>query len=395
MAEAWQEHMQVRDIMMFLYQYGITTNLAMKIFQQYGKEAITVLQNDPYQMALDIHGVGFIKADQIAKSMGLERNNPVRVKAGLLYTLEKALQDGHVFLPKHNLLTNAIKLTHIDFDAAVQGLEKLAQEDLVAFEHFPKLSTDDPETKGEKTQVYLTSYHYAEKRIAEMLTELVTNEEQTPLQKDFDTMMFGGISSERFIGLNELQFRGVGFAIKRPVSILTGGPGTGKTTTLKTLIEALESSEHSYALASPTGRAAKRLSEATGRPAMTIHRLLGYNPNQGFTYDDTNPLEVDMVIIDEASMIDTLLFYHFLKAIKSPTHLMLVGDIHQLPSVGAGDVLRNLIDSERFVVIQLKKIYRQSKTSHIVTNAHTINNGGLPNFEKNSEDFFLFPRPNF
>lgn len=396
MAQAWQEHMQVRDIMMFLYQYGITTNLAMKIFQQYGQESITVLQKDPYQMALDIHGVGFIKADQIAKSMGLETNSPVRVKAGLLYTLEKALQFGHVYLPQNELIQKAANLIKIDPSVAEAGLQQLVEQNHIVIELNLSEKQDGKQEENQDSQpnepqVYLASYHYAEKRTAEMLTDLISNEEPTDLQKEFDDVMFGAITKERFSGLDRLQFRGVGFALKRPVSILTGGPGTGKTTTLKTLIEILEANDHTYALASPTGRAAKRLSEATGRPAMTIHRLLGYNPSQGFTYDESNPLEVDIVIIDEASMIDTLLFYHFLKAIKSPTHLMLVGDINQLPSVGAGDVLRNLIDSQRFVVIQLKKIFRQSKSSHIVINAHKINNGVVPNIVKDSEDFFRFP----
>ena len=326
--------------------------------------------------------------------MGLETNSPVRVKAGLLYTLEKALQAGHVYLPQNELIEKASKLIQIDPTIAQEGLQQLAEQKHIVIEtiidQFAQKQIN-PSPEPPEPQVYLASYHFAETRTAEMLTELLQNEDPTPFQENFDAIMFSAMAAERFDGLDNLQFKGVGFAIKRPISILTGGPGTGKTTTLKTIIDMLESNDYTYALASPTGRAAKRLSEATGRKAMTIHRLLGYNPNQGFTYDDTNPLEVDMVIIDEASMIDTLLFYHFLKAIKSPTHLMLVGDINQLPSVGAGDVLRNLIDSKRFLVIQLKKIYRQSKNSHIVTNAHKINHGGIPKIEKESEDFFRFP----
>ena len=389
-AQAWEEQRQVKDIMLFLHSHGVSTNLAVKIYKTYGNAALDTVQNNPYQLARDIYGVGFKTADKIAHDLGLASDHPARVEAGIIYALNAMTDEGHVFTPQDELTRKAVELLEVSTDLIAPALERLAQEERVRPELIPF-----PETKtrpdlrrvaesGEdyaNPVIYLTPLYFGEKGVAERLGALNESRGEAqyvmPLQPD--------LSAE--------QQSAIQIALSAPVSVLTGGPGTGKTTCLKALITALEAQNKSYALASPTGRAAKRLAEATDRPASTIHRLLGYSPLEGFKYNPENPLPVDFLVVDEASMLDLILANNLLKALKPGTHLLLVGDVDQLPSVGAGDVLRDIIASGTVPVTRLTQIFRQAADSLIITNAHRINHGEMPGFSTDGDngDFFLFP----
>ena len=389
-AQAWEEQRQVKDIMLFLHSHGVSTNLAVKIYKTYGNAALDTVQNNPYQLARDIYGVGFKTADKIAQDLGLASDHPARVEAGIIYALNAMTDEGHVFTPQDELTRKAVELLEVSTDLIAPALERLAQEERVRPELIPF-----PETKtrpdlrrvaesGEdyaNPVIYLTPLYFGEKGVAERLGALNESRGEAqyvmPLQPD--------LSAE--------QQSAIQIALSAPVSVLTGGPGTGKTTCLKALITALEAQNKSYALASPTGRAAKRLAEATDRPASTIHRLLGYSPLEGFKYNPENPLPVDFLVVDEASMLDLILANNLLKALKPGTHLLLVGDVDQLPSVGAGDVLRDIIASGTVPVTRLTQIFRQAADSLIITNAHRINHGEMPGFSTDGDngDFFLFP----
>lgn len=403
-ARAWAEQKQVKEIMLFLHSYGVSTNLAVKIYKQYGDEAMQVVQNDPYRLARDIYGVGFKTADRIAQALGLPADHPSRLEAGLVYKLNESSDDGHVYLPEAELVDQAAGLLGLDAALLPPALERLAQEDRVRQDTLPveenpaiqeSLLGQPHQVRQEtafygKPVVYLTPLYHSETGVAGNLSALAS-----ALPTRLSDL------PPAFIHLDPLlspeQQSAIRTALSHPVSVLTGGPGTGKTTCLKALIAALESARKSYALASPTGRAAKRLSQATGRPASTIHRLLGFSPREGFKFNAAHPLDIDMLVVDETSMLDLVLANHLLKALKPGTHLMLVGDVDQLPSVGAGDVLRDIIASGQVPVTRLGVIFRQAASSQIIVNAHRINQGKLPNFprkddpEETTRDFFLFP----
>ncbi len=402
-AVAWEEQKQVKEIMLFLHSHSVSTNLAIKIYKQYGQRALDVVQSDPYRLARDIYGVGFKTADRIAQALGLPTDHPSRIEAGVIYALNEMTEDGHVFTPHPTLKGRATELLGVSPDLITPAVERLARDERIRQDTVPfvqSITSQSPPPAqpaqpkdgklGEAAEiygqpaVYLTPLYYGEVGVAERLSALLSA--LPPRLADIPPA---------FISLDPQLSAGQQNAIKttlsHPVSVLTGGPGTGKTTCLKALIDVLVSAHKTFALASPTGRAAKRLSEATGRPASTIHRLLGYSPSEGFKHNSKNPLPVDLVVIDEASMLDLLLANHLLKAIQPGTHLLLVGDIDQLPSVGAGDVLRDLIASQIAPVTRLNMIFRQASSSHIITNAHRINQGQLPSFSKDSQDFFIFP----
>ncbi len=403
-AKAWEEQKQVKDIMLFLHSHGVSTNLAIKIYKEYGDQALGVVQNDPYRMARDIYGVGFKTADRIAQALGLPVDHPSRIEAGIVFVLNEMTDDGHVFAPRQTLFERAADLLGVPPDLLPPALDRLAQDSRVKVDSLP-LPTPQPTTAGKAGQpsavqvreapgayilpaVYLTPLYYSETGVAERLRVLA--EARRPLASHVAVKNY----AKGEIELSPEQEAAVETALIYSVSILTGGPGTGKTTTLKALILALEAAHRSYALASPTGRAAKRLSEATGRPASTIHRLLGFQPGEGFTYSAENPLQVDLLVVDEASMLDMLLANHLLKALRPGTHLLLVGDVDQLPSVGAGDVLRDVIASGLAPVTRLSVIFRQAAGSQIIINAHRINQGQFPLFTvpgDGESDFFLFP----
>ncbi|MEJ2758919.1 MAG: AAA family ATPase [Anaerolineales bacterium] len=369
-AEAWEEQRQIKEIMIFLHGHGITTNLALKIYKEYQDQSLSVVQNNPFQLARDIYGVGFKTADRIAQSMGLPTDHPTRIEAGILFILEEMVNEGHVYVPEQVMAERTIGLLSIDRPQFTAGLERLEEGELVFTEEVP-ISDDEPETTYRA--VYLTPYYFAEIGLARRLNEMA--DVLLPRLSDIPPM-FTALSDN----LSETQAEAVRTALSSPVSVLTGGPGTGKTTSLQALIAVAESARKRFALASPTGRAAKRLSEATGKPASTIHRLLEYSPMEGFGRDADNPLDVDILVVDEASMLDVLLANSLLRALKPGTHLLLVGDVDQLPSVGAGDVLREIIASGRVPVTRLTEIFRQAAGSEIITSAHQINQGEVPQF---------------
>jgi exodeoxyribonuclease V alpha subunit len=404
---AWEEQRHVKEIMLFLHSHGVSTNLAVKIYKQYGDDSLRIVQDNPYQLSRDIYGVGFKTADKIAQDMGLTPDHPARIEAGVVYLLNEKSNEGHVYTPLDVLTSDAAALLDVDPDLISPALEGLSRDDrvradvlpLTAIDHsedstLTKIPPGDPgssrrdiwEAKAPYgTQViYLTPLFFSEKGAAERLGKLAYT---LPSRLNDIPPAFTTIDPS----LSGDQQKAIQTALTHPVSVLTGGPGTGKTTCLKALIKILESSSKRYALASPTGRAAKRLSEATGRPASTIHRLLGFSPAEGFKHNQDNPLLVDLLVVDETSMLDLVLANTLLKALQPGAHLLLVGDADQLPPVGAGDVLRNIIDSGIAPVTRLKTIFRQEAGSQIIYNAHQINQGRMPVFTQSLDgDFFLF-----
>ena len=419
-AAAWEEQKQVKEIMLFLHSYGVSTNLAVKIYKQYGNQALSIVKSDPYRLAQDIYGVGFKTADRIAQALGLPKDHPTRLEAGLVYVMQQATDDGHVYLPRPEAVEKAAGLLETAPELLLPALERLEGADRVRQEVLPfppgnapteQFATDHTAEQPLEMQsgmggpgaaeatgiygypaVYLTPLYHSETSVAQQMSRLAG---VWPTHLSDLPPAFIAIDPQ----LSPEQQSAIRTAIGHPVSILTGGPGTGKTTAMKALIAALESAGKRYALASPTGRAAKRLSQATGRPASTIHRLLGFSPGEGFKFNAANPLRLDLLVVDEASMLDLLLANHLLKALEPGTHLLLVGDVDQLPSVGAGDVLRDVIASEVAPVTRLSIIFRQAAHSHIITNAHRINQGQMPVFPSvdktevasSAGDFFLFP----
>ncbi len=395
-ASAWQEQKQVKEIMIFLHSHGVSTNLAVKIYKTYGDSALEIVQDNPYQLARDIYGVGFKTADRIAQDLGLPSDHPSRIEAGLIFALSEMSNDGHVYAPQATLLERAIQLLKTDADLIPPALERLAKEDRIRPDILPTEGggMSDPTARGvsepqadyRAPAIYLTPFYISEVGVAERLRILADTAPQENRSKNLP-IPNPDLSQEQQTAINN--------ALMHPLSVLTGGPGTGKTTCLQTLIFHLETLSIPYALASPTGRAAKRLSEATDRPASTIHRMLGFSPAEGFKYSNENPLPVEFLVVDETSMLDLLLANNLLKALRPGTHLLLVGDVDQLPSVGAGDVLRDVIASDSAPVTRLNTIFRQAAGSHIITNAHRINRGEMPLFPQSEGntmgDFFLFP----
>lgn len=391
---AWKEQKQIKELMLYLHRHSVSTNLAVKIYKQYGQNALQVVQSDPYQLARDIHGVGFKTADRIAQALGLPADHPARIEAGLVHVLNQMTDDGHVYSPRELLVSQAAELLEVSGEPVQEALERLAQQGRIQVEAVAAEPASSPQAAvgmvSEAAQpyrlpaVYLAPLYYGETGLAERLRRLAF---ALPSRLSDLPPMFLQLDP----GLSEQQQQAVRTALNHPLSVLTGGPGTGKTTAIKALIAALETGRKRYALASPTGRAAKRLAETSERPASTIHRLLGYTPGEGFRFNSDNPLPVDLLVVDESSMLDLLLAFHLLKALEPGTHLLLVGDVDQLPSVGAGDVLRDVIASGTAPVTRLNVIFRQAADSHIIANAHRINQGELPLFPKDSQDFFLFP----
>ncbi|MHB8629840.1 MAG: SF1B family DNA helicase RecD2 [Aggregatilineales bacterium] len=384
--KAWITQKQIKEVMLFLQSHRVTTALAVRIYKAYGDSAIQQVQANPYKLAQDIYGIGFKTADQIALNLGLPFDSAARVAAGVVFALNELTEDGHVYGSREEVTQKAAELLGVSAelcDTAVEGLRESGQ---IMVERIPTVETAEIEA------LYLPPLYHSEKGVANRIkTMLASPGSRLRQARTLDwSAFFEQMTREQNIALTPQQQDAVREALLRKVSILTGGPGTGKTTSLRAVIHALEAAHARYALASPTGRAAKRLSEATGRPAQTIHRLLGFKPGIGFLHDENAPLDVDMLVVDEASMLDLVLFYNVLKALMPDTHLLLVGDVDQLPSVGPGDVLHDLIRSQVVHITRLATIFRQAGGSLIIANAHRINKGEMPDLSNQGEDFFLF-----
>ncbi len=394
-AEAWEEQKQIREVMMFLQSHGVSTNLAVKIYKAYGDDALQVVQEDPYRLARDIWGVGFKTADKVARDLGLPHDAPSRVQAGVAYALSQLADEGHVYVPEEELVSEAAPLLEVDPDLIREAIRELDAEQVVERETlvYPSLDQMPASQVREEKAVYLAPFYYGEVGVTNRLRELLDDPSTrlAPFRSvDWDAL-WPQITRDSAIELSSEQQRAVRIALTNKVTVLTGGPGTGKTVTVRTVIGALEAMRRKYALCAPTGRAAKRLSEATSRPAKTVHRLLEYSPQHGFKRNEAYPLEVDCLIVDEASMLDLLLTNRLLKAVASAAHVLFVGDVDQLPSVGAGDVLRDVIASDRVAVIRLSEIFRQAADSGIVVNAHRVNRGEFPVLNE-FDDFYFFSK---
>lgn len=375
----WEEQKQIKEIMIFLQGHGIGATLAVRIYKQYGNDALDVVRSNPYRLAQDVYGIGFKTADRIAQAMGGALDAPQRIQAGLTYVLGTFCDEGHCFAAREQLIERAAQLLGVTAEACEAELAGLVTRGLLV---------------AEDEAVYLPPFHQAEVSVARKL-QLLEASGRDRLEQfqgvDWERA-FAWLERQSAIRLVEPQMAAIRMALTEKVSILTGGPGTGKSTIVGSLIALLQAKRGTVLLAAPTGRAAKRLSEATGLEAKTIHRLLEYNPaaGKGFIRDRDNPLDADMIIVDEFSMVDILLMNHLLRAVEAGSHLLLVGDCDQLPSVGPGNVLRDLIAASTFPVTRLNTIFRQAADSAIVVNAHRINEGQLPVTSREIRDFYLF-----
>ena len=377
--KSWQDQKEIKNIMLFLQGHEVSTSHATKIYKQYGNESIKVVQENPYRLADDIWGIGFKTADTIASKMGFGHEKFERLRSGLMYTLNKLSEEGHCYATRDMLQQTASELLEVEENLLSMTLDEMIRVKDVIIEDIP----DDEE--GRKA-IYLPPFFFSEVGTAKHLTAIAEN----PAQLRIDE---GKIHLHANVQYDTVQQYAIHTAVNSKIMILTGGPGTGKTTTTLGIIQAFQSAGAKILLAAPTGRAAKRMSEATGMEAKTIHRLLEFKPPEGYQKNEENPLEGDVLIVDECSMIDIMLMYNLLKAIPDTMTVILVGDIDQLPSVGAGNVLRDIIDSECFPVVRLTRIFRQARTSRIIMNAHRINEGKMPDISNGQHtDFFFMER---
>lgn len=447
---AWQEQKAIKEVMLFLQSHGVSTSLATKIYKFYGDDAIVTVRQDPYRLARDIYGIGFLTADRIAQALGLATNSPERVAAGVAFALNQATEEGHVYLPISELVNEATQLLDVSREEIGLGVVRLWHEQQVKVaahpgdvelaptlappieDAIPQLLTsrghvyaaattaEAQQVLADEHAVYLTPFYYSEQGVAGGLHRLLRNGESAfwrfqQQRQDWEGL-FQNAAELTGLRLAPQQYQAIQAALTHRLTILTGGPGTGKTTTMRTLLRICEQERFTVILAAPTGRAAKRLAETTGREAKTLHRLLEFKPAEGMAFQRNadNPLEGDLLIVDEASMLDQLLTNHLFKALPPGMHLLLVGDVDQLPSVGAGNVLKDMIAAieesnvatanaqlprlilepsplQQATVIRLHTIFRQAAGSYIITNAHQINQGIVPTIDNEaSTDFFLF-----
>jgi exodeoxyribonuclease V alpha subunit len=366
--EAWQSQKQVREVMLFLAGHGVGTGYAIKIFKQYGHQTLAVLRKNPYQLADDIWGIGFLTADKIAKNIGVSEHEPARIESGIKYSLNLATEQGHLYLPKSELVQSGSELLKLP-----EGALSEVYKALVRLGHLIE----------ERDCVFLPQYHQAETELAQMLIRLLN----APFRRIGKDLAQGWLEKIRTQGVeyNQKQKEAIFRSLSEKVLVITGGPGTGKTTLVQGIIQLFAQLRQTVRLAAPTGRAAKRLSETTGQPAFTIHRLLEFEGGRRqFNRNAKYPLHLDVLILDEVSMVDTLLARHLLEALPTTARLILVGDVDQLPSVGAGNVLKEIIRSKRIPVVLLDEIFRQERDSMIVQNAHRINRGLTPEMTRKS-----------
>ncbi len=379
--KAWDEQKDIRDLMIFLQSHGVSSGYAVKIFKRYGNAAINIVKENPYRLASDIFGIGFVIADSIAEKLGIAKDSEIRATAGILYVLGKTAEEGNVYYPYSLLLEKCKSILDISTDNIIFALGNLTLSKQVIVEDI----NEDKEWTENNKAVYLAKYHVCETASAFRIKNLIHSQKSLP-EIDADKAI-ERIQSRLNIKLAEKQKEAVKSAFQNKVLVITGGPGTGKTTIINSIIKIFLQESVKILLAAPTGRAAKRMSETTGYPASTIHRLLDFNmADKKFRHNLQNPLKCDLLIIDEASMIDVLLMHHLLKAAPQNAVFILVGDINQLPSVGAGNVLKDIIDSGAVSVVELKEIFRQAQQSSIIVNAHRINQGLSPFYANDSPD---------
>jgi len=375
---AWIDQMEIRDVMLFLQAHGVSSGYATKIFKQYGYNSISVVKKNPYRLATEIFGIGFLTADQIAEKLGFAKNSMMRVEAGILYVLHQLTDDGHVFYPYELLIEKCREILQVAREVIVSGIASISLTQQIVIEDLNKTSE---EFRINNKAVYLAKFFRCESGISERLTNLMIALKS--IRKIDTDKAIEWVQKQLSITLAEKQVAAVKCAIENKIMVITGGPGTGKTTIIHAILKIFSRLKIKIMLAAPTGRAAKRMNETTGFDARTIHRLLEYSIQKGgFQRNEENPLECDLLIIDEVSMVDTILMYFLLKAIPSHATLILVGDVNQLPSVGAGNVLKDIIASNAFPVVELNEIFRQAKQSRIVVNAHKVNSGIIPSFKE-------------
>jgi exodeoxyribonuclease V alpha subunit len=388
---AWEEQKAIKEVMVFLQGVGVSTSLAVRIYKTYHDDAIEVVRREPYRLAADVWGIGFKTADQIAQRLGIPHDSPQRVKAGLQFALSQATEDGHCYLPETELVAAATELLGVDTGLAERCLEDLVAEEGVVAEPLPAaVSPDGPEGTGRA--IWLVPFHRAERALAGGLLRLL----EAPVDRlawsqavDW-TVALDWLRQRTGVTLAPEQEAAVRLALTQRVAVLTGGPGCGKSYTVRAIVTLARAKRAKVVLAAPTGRAAKRLGELAGLEAATLHRLLQLRPGGDAAFDRDHPLDADLVVVDEASMLDVLLANKLVKAIPPGAHLLLVGDVDQLPSVGAGEVLRDLLAAERLPRVRLTKVFRQAQQSGVVANAHRIN-AGQPPITHGLDDFFLFP----
>ena len=370
--KSWQEQKEIKNIMLFLQGHEVSTAHATKIFKTYGSDSISIVQENPYRLADDIWGIGFKTADQIAEKLGIGKEKFVRLRSGILYTLNKLSEEGHCYALREQLIGKAEELLEVEAPELEMTLDEM-------------LRTQD--VIQDEEAIYLPPFYFSEAGCARRLTRLLLAERAVQLDAD---RILGQIRQRSRISYDEIQLEAIRTAVSSKVMALTGGPGTGKTTTVKGIISAYQLAGCRVLLAAPTGRAAKRMSEAAGMEAKTIHRLLEYKPPEGYQKNGENPLEGDVLILDECSMIDIMLMYNLLKALPDSMTLILVGDTDQLPSVGAGNVLKDIIASGRIPVVRLTRIFRQAEGSRIIMNAHRINRGEAIDMRGGKDSDFFF-----
>ncbi|MFF5300501.1 ATP-dependent RecD-like DNA helicase [Streptomyces sp. NPDC013161] len=393
-ADAWEEQKAIKEVMLFLQTVEVSTSIAVRIYKKYGDASISIVKNQPYRLASDVWGIGFLTADKIAQSVGIPHDSPERVKAGLQYALSQATDQGNCYLPEERLIADAVKLLQVDTGLVIECLAELA---------LPDEESGDPGVVREKvpgpdgspdpvTAVYLVPFHRAELSLAAQLRRL--------LRADADRMpgfhdvawdkALAWLKGRTGVELAPEQEAAVRLALTKKVAVLTGGPGCGKSFTVRSIVELARAKKAKVVLAAPTGRAAKRLAELTGAEASTVHRLLELKPGGDAAYDKDRPLDADLVVVDEASMLDLLLANKLVKAVPPGAHILFVGDVDQLPSVGAGEVLRDLLaDGGPVPAVRLTRVFRQAQQSGVITNAHRINSGQHP-VTDGMKDFFLF-----
>jgi len=372
--KAWQEQKEIKNIMLFLQSHGVSTSFGVKIYKAYGEKSIEMVRENPFRLADDIWGIGFVTADKIAEKLGFDKNSYERCRAGILYVLNQLSNDGHCFATREQLVEETVRILDLERENIEGALNRMVEERTLIQD-------------GEDA-LYLPAFYHSEKGVAQRIAEIASS--PSLFQSRHPDDLIERIEKKNRIQYDEVQKEAIRTALRSKLMVLTGGPGTGKTFTTLGIISAFRELQARIFLAAPTGRAAKRMTEATGMEAKTIHRLLEYKPPEGYARNQDNPLECDVLIIDETSMVDIILMYNLLKAVPDEAVLILVGDVDQLPSVGAGNVLLDIIDSGRVNVVRLTRIFRQARGSMIITNAHRINEGQFPYLKGgNSRDFFF------